>query len=370
MNTFTAGSVVHVTKNISVFGNYAESFQPPSVALKIDGTVFQPVAAQGRDYGVRLTFMEGDIVANVIRYEGEENNRSFSSVPFQGYLNSIINANAFGDLVSDINSRGLSRLPNGYVDSVAVETEGWELEVTANLTDNWRLMFNAALPTATQTAANGESIAYFEENKETLRQIVKDAGGTFNGDAATHTGVPPPGQSVTEGQNAVNAWNNIIAAIASRVDGQKLDRLTEVTGNIYTDYRFSTGKLKGFRVGGGVNYRGKQIIGTRGADTIRNPANPTQAIDDPAVGPYDYVYTDPYAVATLTFNYTRRINKKYTISFDLKIDNLFDYDKPLYVNTVLRPVGGDLTNPARVDTPARFSWLTPRNFLFTTSLKF
>jgi hypothetical protein len=35
-----------------------------------------------------------------------------------------------------------------------------------------------------------------------------------------------------------------------------------------------------------------------------------------------------------------------------------------------RPVGGDLTNPARVDTPARFSWLTPRNFLFTTSLKF
>jgi hypothetical protein len=35
-----------------------------------------------------------------------------------------------------------------------------------------------------------------------------------------------------------------------------------------------------------------------------------------------------------------------------------------------RPVGGDLTNPARVATPNRFSWITPRNFTFTTSLKF
>jgi hypothetical protein len=34
-----------------------------------------------------------------------------------------------------------------------------------------------------------------------------------------------------------------------------------------------------------------------------------------------------------------------------------------------RPIGGDLTNPARVATPNRFSWITPRNFTFTTSRK-
>ncbi|HRE82091.1 MAG TPA: hypothetical protein PLN52_13665, partial [Opitutaceae bacterium] len=35
VDTLTFGSVVHITKNLSVFANFAESFQPPSVALKI-----------------------------------------------------------------------------------------------------------------------------------------------------------------------------------------------------------------------------------------------------------------------------------------------------------------------------------------------
>lgn len=370
VDTFSVGSVVHVTKHISVFGNYAESFQPPSVALKIDGTIFQPVAAQGQDYGVRFTFLDGDIVANVIRYTGEEVNRSQSSTPFQQNFNSLIRANKLGDLISDLNSRGLLPLPAGYVDSVSRQIEGWEFELTANFTKSWRLTANAAMPEANQSNANGESIAYFNKNKATLRLIVEDAGGTFNGDVATYTGTPPPGQSSSEGQAAVTAWNNNISAFAALSDGQKLTRLTELTGNIFTDYTFRAEKLKGFRVGGGVNYRGRQVIGTRGGDTIRNPAAPNQAIDDPSVGPYDYVYSKPYAVGTLTFNYTKRLNKKYTVSFDLKIDNLFDYDQPLYFNTLQRPVGGDLTNPGRVATPGRFSWVTPRNFMFSTRLKF
>lgn len=370
VDTLTYGTVFHVTKNFSAFANFAESFQPPSVALKIDGSIFQPVAAEGRDYGVRVTLLGGDLVMNVIRYEGEESNRSFSSQPFQNSLNAIINTNAFGDLVSSINSRGLLPLPLGYVDTASVETEGWEFELTANLRKNWRVMLNVARPQATQTNANVESIDYFNTNRATLRQIIQDAGGTFNGDLATFTGTPPPGQSVTEGQSAVNNWNNIITTLAGRADGQKLNRLTEMTGNVFTDFTFTTGRLKGLRVGAGVNYRGRQVIGTHGGDTIRNPASPNTAIDDPAVGPYDYVYADPYAVGTLTFNYTKRFQRKYSVSFNLKIDNILDYDKPLYVNTIDRPVGGDLTNPGRVEVPARFNWVTPRNFTFSTTVRF
>jgi hypothetical protein len=309
-------------------------------------------------------------VANVIRYEGEEKNRSFSSSPFQQNLNSIINANAFGDLVSSINSRGLLPLPSGYVDTASVETEGWEFELTANVTQNWRLMVNAAMPKATQTDANQESQAYWEKNRETLRLIIQDAGGTFVGDLATFTGVPPPGQSSSEGQNAVNAWNGNVVAFASRADGQKLNRLTEVTANVFTDYTFQSGRFKGLRIGAGLNYRGRQIIGTRGGDTIRNPASPNSAIDNPDVGAFDYVYADPYTIGTLTFNYSHRINRKYTVSFDLRINNVLDHDEPLYINTVARPIGGDLANPGREETPSRFSWATPRSFTFTTTLRF
>jgi outer membrane receptor protein involved in Fe transport len=371
VTTYSTGTVVHATKNVSVFANYAQSFAPPSVALKIDGSIFKPVAADGWDAGLRFSFRDGGIVVNVTRYEGNESNRSISSSPLQQNFNAIIQANALNDLTSGgLNSRGLRPLPTGYVDSAEVKTSGYELEVTANITPNWRLLLNGALPKAFQTNPNRESIEYWQKNKETLRQIVTDAGGSFKGDLATFTATIPPGQSPSEGPNAVTAWNGNVAAIASLASNQKLNRLTEVTGNLYTDYRFSIGKLKGLRVGGGVNYRGRQVIGTRGADTIRDPASPSAAIDDPSVGPLDYVYAKPYATAVLSFNYLYRINKNYTIGLDLKIDNLFDYDQPLFVNTILRPVNGDLTNPGRVATPNRFSWVTPRNYTLSATLKF
>lgn len=371
VTTYTAGAVVHVTRNVSVFANYAESFAPPSVALKIDGSIFQPVAADGWDTGLRFTFKDGGIVVNVSRYEGNESNRSISSSPMQQNFNAIIQANALNDLTAGgLNSRGLLPLPLGYVDSAEVRTSGWELEITANLTPNWRLLLNGALPEAYQTNPNKESLAYFTANKEVLRQIVMDAGGSFNGDVATFTATIPPGQSPTEGPNAVNAWNNNIAAFASIANNQKVNRLTEAMGNLYTDYRFSSGPLKNLRIGGGINYRGRQVIGTKGANTIADPANPKVAIDDPSVGALDYVYMKSYVTGTLSFDYTYRINKKYTVGLNLKIDNLFDYDDPIYVNTVMRPIGGDLTNPGRVATPNRFSWIAPRSYTLTATLKF
>ena len=372
VTTATLGSVVHATRHISVFGNYAESFSPPSSTLKIDGTVFQPVAAKGWDYGLRFTFLDGGVVANFTHYEGREQNRLISSTPMMQNFNAMIQANALNDLTSGgLNSRGLRPLPLGYADTAEVRTSGFEFEVTANFGRNWRLTLNGARPKAAQTSPNKESIAFQLANEATLRQIVIDAGGTVDANnVARFTATIPPGQSPTEGPNAVAAWNGNQAAFASIASGQKLNRLTEQSGNIYADYLITEGRLKGLRIGAGLNYRGRQIIGTKGADTVRTSASANTAIDDPAVGPYDYVTADPYVLGTLTFSYSRRLGQKYRLGLDLKIDNVLNYDEPLYVGTILRPPGGDLTNPARVATPNRFSWATPRNFMLSTSLKF
>ncbi len=40
----------------------------------------------------------------------------------------------------------------------------------------------------------------------------------------------------------------------------------------FSDYTFQTGRLKGVRLGAGVQYRGKEYLGNRGADTIVDPA--------------------------------------------------------------------------------------------------
>ena len=363
--TFSVGSVYHLTEKVGVFSNYAQSFIPPTQALKIDGSLFQQQVSDGWDYGVRLTLLDGQIVANIIRYEGREDNRPISG--FGTDFSAVINANPVGDTTpGGLNKYGLRPTPTGYQDSAEVRTSGWEFEVTANLTPNWRLTLNGALPESYQTKPNRESFEYLARNNQILRQTLADAGVTI--DSNNFATVTTP---TSEGPDAAQAWNRIQDRVKSAVtEPQKLNRLTEFTSNLYTDYRFSTGKLKGFRVGGGINYRGQQVIGNKGANTIRDPANPTQAIDDPAVGPLDPVYMDPYFTGTLTFHYSRKIGKKYTIRFDLKVANVFDYDKPRYYSTVVRREGGDLSNPVSVVTPYRYSWITPRNYTFSTSLKY
>lgn len=146
-------------------------------------------------------------------------------------------------------------------------------------------------------------------------------------------------------------------------------RLTEVTGNFFSDYTIQSGRFKNVRFGGGVNYRGREVIGFRGADTVRSPTNPAAAVDDPNVDAFTTVYRPSYYTATAMFGYSRRIFE-HPVRFDLRIENLFDQDKTLYYNTVQRPPGGDLSNPGRVATPNLFSYITPRNFMFTMSVSF
>lgn len=372
VDTISTGAVYSVTKNISAFINYAESFTPPSIALKIDGSLFVPSASKGWDYGLRFASNNGEIVANVIRYTGRQDNRSIGSAPFNQAYNTIIQANALQDLtLGGLNSRGLQQVPQGYVDSSEATTEGWELEITANLTPNWRLILNGALPRVNVSNQNKESIDYFRANEAVLRQIVIDAGGTIGANnVATFTSAIPPGQSPSEGPNAATAWNTLQSGFASILSGQKANRVTERSMNLFTDYTFRKGSLSGLRVGGGLNYRGREVIGSKGANTIRNPVNPVTAIDDPDVGGFDMVYREPYTTAMLTFNYTIRLPKKSRLVLNLNIDNVFDYAKPIYYNTILRPEGGDLSNPARVATPNQFAWLKPRNYTLSATLNF
>ena len=372
VDTVSIGSVYHVSKNVSGFVNYAESFTPPSIALKVDGALFVPTASKGWDYGLRFAALDGGIMATVTRYEGRQAHRGVGSTPFPQNYNIILQANALNDLTTGgLNSRGMQLVPIGYTDSADVKTEGWELEITANLPGNWRLMLNGALPKAFQENPNSDSIAYFSKNEAVLKQIVIDAGGTIDAnDVASFTSVIPPGQSGSEGPAAANAWNTIRQTIAGLMSGQKLNRVTESTWNVFVDHSFREKWLKGVRAGAGVNYRGREVIGSRGADTIKNPANATQAIDDPNASGFAMVYRKPYATAILALNYSRKMGKKCLLSVDLKVDNLFDYSKPLYYNTTLRPPGGDLSNPARVATPYQFAWLTPRNYMLSAAVKF
>ncbi len=370
VDTYSVGAVYHVTKSLTLFANYALSFVPPGNSYDINGKLFAPQAAEGRDVGLRVTLLGGDFVANVIRYEGSDKERTFSIGNFGTNLNQIIAAPPVGDTSGGLNTHGLALVPP-HLDKAASESQGWELEITANLNRNWRLMANGALPRAFQTDVLRGIRSYLATNDATLRQILTEAGAIIGANnVATFNPAVPTSQS-PRGPAAVTAWNNIRTDLASIVtQPQKLTRLTESMANFFADYSVREGRLKGLRLGAGVVYRGREVIGYKGADTVRSPTNPALAIDDPSVGALDTVNRAPYTTALVTFHYSTRLRSRYTLALDLKIDNVFDYDKPIYYSTTLRPPGGDLTNPARVTTGLRYYWVTPRNFSLSTSLKF
>jgi hypothetical protein len=119
-----------------------------------------------------------------------------------------------------------------------------------------------------------------------------------------------------------------------------------------------------------MQFRGPQVIGYRGADTIVNPANPTTAIDDPNVDAYTVVWQKAYFLGTATVGYPVKLFGRRKVDLNLSITNLFNYDQPLYNATGLRPANGDLSSLARVTYPRFYSYTPPRSFRLSATYGF
>ncbi len=373
ITTYSTGAVLHLNTWLSVFGNYATSFSPTSGNLYLDGTFLPSAKSHGSDVGIRLRLLEGKVVASLGRYASFETPQSVELSGTQnGNLNAIANANAIGDFATDgRNIRSFDNVPQQTFDTRDRSNRGYEFELTANLTPAWRLSLNAARPDAFQSNAFANTRQFFVTNDAVMRQILADAGVLINaaGTAAVDTTIPTANRS-PDASAAANAWNSINIFKASLVTGkQKIVRLSELTGNVFTDYRFRTGPLRNLGVGGGVNYRGREVIGYRGADTIRTSPTATTAVDNPEVDAYTPVYNKDYLV-TGTLSYRYKLPERRDLQLQLRVSNLLGEDSIGYYDTVQRPPGGDLTDPGRIATGNQFIYRTPRSYTFTATVTF
>lgn len=376
--TFTLGVVGQLTRGTSVFVNRSTTFNPSAARQDIFGAFYGPQVASEWSTGIRQTLADGRLSATLGYYRGKQTGQvfDFSSVA-QTNINSFASASPTPATdpapASGLgNSRGLTPVPR-FFDTRDSNNHGYELEIVANPTRSLRLTFNAALPRTYQTNVAPGFTSFYNRNESVLRQIAADTSVLINPQtnaAATDTSVPITRRS-PDANAVANAWNSLQTIRSNVVEGSQLvTRLPEFSTNFFADYSFRNGRLKGVRVGAGANYRGRQAIGYRGGDTVLSPTDPTLAIDDPAASPLDPVYTAGYTTATLVLGYTFKPTRRHEVRLDLKIDNLFDYDKPLYVGTIQRPPGGDLTTPARIATPSNLYFLTPRNYTLSVALRF
>ncbi len=388
--TTSAGAVVHLTSWLSVFGNYSESFNPPNGGARITGEQLDAQRSRGRDYGVRFNLLNGRFYASLGTYDSKESNQAVDTGGGLGQafglpqsINQILQARVAGNPATGAqpdnstggrNIRGMINVPTTYLDTRDRKNSGYEVEAVANLTQSWRLTFNAAAPRAVQTNAYAGTRAYLAKNDAVLRQIVNDAGVLIdaNNFATVNTAIPVNFRS-PDADAAARYWNGLYSMTLNMVTGaQKISRLNEFQANVFSDYTVREGRFKGVKFGGGVNYRGREVIGYRGADTIVDPADPTRtrAISDPRVSAYTPFYADPHYQVVGTLGYRFKLTRTLAVTIDLRVNNLLDWSKPLYWGTTQRPPGGDITTPARVTTPTLYSWVTPRSYTLSTSVNF
>lgn len=377
----SAGSVYHVTPWMSVFGNYSQAISfNTAAAPDVNGQLLPVVEGKGWDTGLRFSLLRNRLNVSATYYSNEEFGNYIDPTSVTNQINTLYQANVLGDAtVGGRNKRNAADI-NGLVrDTRTRFAKGYEVEVVANLTRAWRLTANVGLPDNTEREYAPMTRAYVAANADLFKQILDDAGGTVGADgvAVRKTGVTDTGSGGSEttgneAQRAVNAYNTLYANVANFVVGTRKTTSAPVTANIFTDYTFREGKLKGFKAGFGMNYRGERVVGYRGGDSIVNPANPTQAIDDPSVDGYTTIEAPGATLYTMTLGYSWKLKSGQKISVDFRINNLLDEDDVIWTDTTttVRPRGGDFTTPARETVYNPYAYQTPRSFSITTRVTF
>ena len=369
--TKSVGAIVNAGRGVSLWANVAQTFNPTDFTkTTIDYGTPPPSVSEGLDFGVRFS-IGPRLYVTLSRYQSKEKDASTGQPSGYSNLQTLINTNVLGDTSADgRNRQGLGDVPIAWNDVLDRRSRGYELEAVANLSSQWRLTANLGLADASQTDAYRQTRAWVDAQDGTLRRILNDAGILVGSDNVARADPTRPNPFV-DATNALNAWNSLQASRLNWVSGtQLLNRLTRYTANLYTDYRLAEGRFRGLRLGYGMQFRGPQVIGYRGADTIVDPNNPRAAIDDPKVDAYTVVWQKSYFLGTATIGYPVKLWGARKADLNLSVSNLFNYDLPLYNTAGLRAPNGDLASPARVTYPRAYSYTVPRSFRLSATTTF
>jgi hypothetical protein len=309
-DVFSGGLTYFPIPSLGLYANVSETFNPigagdPSLFLK----QFDQTSGLGYSGGLRFRLREGTIVGSLGYYDTTEKNR----------------VTGFG--VTEINriwnnlQRTDKTFPTAYRDTSDISSQGYELDLVANLTKNFRLRGGFGTPATKQSNALPDTIAYFNENLPVWTAALT---------APTTTNV---GQI-----------NSDIAALRTRIqsgnEGRALNNQADYTANVFGNYSFTAGRVKGLSLGGGASFVGRRIIGNQ------------------VTNAFDYLKAPAYYTVTATAGYNLKLRNR-NVRLQLNVNNLLDHDDPYY--TGIRTLAGRNYRDG-------FYYLEPRKFVFTTSL--
>lgn len=140
--------------------------------------------------------------------------------------------------------------PQGFAVTADTVSKGYEFELTANPTPNWRISLNAAETTAVRNNVGGPLLDEFVSYMDT--QIAGVAG-----DMRQFSGGYVAGNEV---RAVWNSWRGNYTLMKLQ-QGAAASELRKWRYNLVTNYSFRKGWLKGTGVGGSYRWQDKVVIG-------------------------------------------------------------------------------------------------------------
>lgn len=196
--------------------------------------------------------------------------------------------------------------PQGFTVTANTESKGYEFELTANPTSNWRVSFNAADTTAVRNDVGGPLLDQFISYLDSK---------FYNSDGSlTPVGALPQygGASNSIGASIYGPWrsNYVLLKLQQGTDAPELRKWRF---NFITNYTFTHGWLKDVGVGGAYRWQDKVIIGY------------------PAIQGGSYDLTKPFygpaeGAVDLWASYHHKITRKVDWKIQINIRNAFAKD--------------------------------------------
>lgn len=329
-DTFTRGAVAHVLPWASVYYNESDNFTSQDAVQQFGVLGGEDIIGNrtgvGKDAGFKFFLLGGKLNAQLGWYQTSDKDQVASvNGVFSNFTRAIWDALGQPKEIAGNDTRSL-------------ESEGYELELTANPTR--RIRFSLSMKKSETRVDNllTKTQAYVERNRA---QWVANSSAAINTSVYT-TARPTVGEVIGQIDQQL--------IIERAPEGQAPYQDREIMGNLFGTYRFDSGPFNGLMFGGGVQYRGPALITYRVATTGAP------------------VYSDAYTMATGMLAYSKKLSNKVDFRVQLNVDNLFNFLEPQPVQ------GGEPPQPTTIPTKDGIAYLVslpvPRRYAITFSLGF
>ena len=192
-------------------------------------------------------------------------------------------------------------------------SQGWECELDANPTKNWRVALNATETNAVITQIGDAALTKFMAE---TAAYVKGPGGSqqwFWGQDIAPS-VPDVAQAYYIAYNGLPAVGGAYAELQQQ-QGVAASQMAKWRFNLTTNYEFDHGFVKGVNVGGGVRYTGHEILGY---PPTGNPTLPPPYL--PNLSAPEMLGSETYF--DLWVGYHRKITNKILWNIQLNVANV------------------------------------------------